>query len=215
MENSQSVPQDSLLAEAPTPNPQKNKSKQAKSKNSLIHLLANYPLILPIGLSASFLCSGVLALYSLGYVGRVEPEASATLEAEVVQPIKAPSETPNPISLGSILAIALSCGSGSLVLFLLLNRSEQRQKLKNHINRYQTRLAQSHQKMPPRPPQNSQAIVPPQITASVELSGQAQPVVTILPPEPSISSKQNLEPLANMFDIRKDIPLSTILRKDS
>jgi hypothetical protein len=214
MEISQSEQQVSQ-AEVPTPVLKKKKSKQAKGKNVLINILAKYPLVLPVGLSAVFVASGTLALYSLGSVGRMEEEDPEISEAEVVKPISStPAETENPMPLWMILAIALSCGSGSLVLFLLLNRPGKRQMVTNHFNRYQARLKQRHQKMVSRPPRNKPVLVPARMAAVGVPTGQAQPVVTVMPPEHSMSRNSSQEALASVFDIRKHTPLSTILRKD-
>ncbi|GAB1538689.1 hypothetical protein NUACC21_13520 [Scytonema sp. NUACC21] len=215
MENTQSVQQQASQAEAPTPGLRKKKSKKPASKNFLIDLFAKYPLLLPVGLSAIFLGSGVLALYSLGHVESPEEEEVETLEAEVVKPITTPTETANPMPLWMVIAIALSCGSGSLMLFLLLNRPAQRQMVKNHFNRYQARLTQRSQRMEPRPPKNKPVYVPSKVRQpAVAMSVQAQPVVTILPPEQNSSRNSNEESLASVFDIRKHTPLSTIIRKN-
>ncbi|GAA6619982.1 hypothetical protein [Scytonema sp. NUACC26] len=215
METSQSVQQQVSQAEVPPPILKKKKSKPAMSRNTLMHMLAKYPLFLPVGLSAVFLASGTLALYSLGSVGKVEEEEPEVLEAEVVQPISStPAEAENPMPLWMILAIALSCGSGSLVLFLLLNRPGKRQIVTNHFNRYQARLKQRHQKMAPRPPKNKPVLVPARMAAVAVPIGQAQPVVTVMPPENTMSRNSGQEALTSVFDIRKHTPLSTILRKD-
>ncbi|MUH01682.1 hypothetical protein F7734_59295 [Scytonema sp. UIC 10036] len=215
MESSQNLEQQASQKEMPMPMMKKKKSKPATAKNSLMSVLAKYPLFLPIGLSGVFLASGTLALYSLGSVGSVEEEEPEVSEAEVVQPISStPTETENPMPLWMILAIALSCGSGSLVLFLLLNLPGKRQMVKNHFNRYQARLTQRHQRMAPRPPRNKPVLVPAKMAAVAVPARQAQPVVTVMPPEHSMSRNSSQETLASVFDIRKHTPLSTILRKD-
>ncbi len=215
MENTQSVQQQVSQAEAPPPILKKKKFKPATSKNFLINVLAKYPLFLPIGLSGVFLAGGTLALYTLGSVGSVKEEEPEILEAEVVQPISStPTKAENPMPLWMILAIALSCGSGSLVLFLLLNLPGKRQLVKNHFNRYQARLTQRHQRMAPRPPRNKPVLVPAKMAPVAVPAGRAQPVVTVMPPEHSMSRNSSQDALASVFDIRKHTPLSTILRKD-
>ncbi|KAF3886553.1 MULTISPECIES: hypothetical protein [Nostocales] len=215
MENSQSLQQQASQAEVSVPISRTKNSKPAIGKNSPINVLVKYPLFLPIGLSAVFLASGTLALYSLSSVGSVKDEEPEVLEAEVVQPISStPTETENSMPLWMILAIALSCGSGSLVLFLLLNRPGKRQMVTNHFNRYQARLVQRHQRMAPRPPRNKPVLVPAKMAAVAVPVGQAQPVVTVMPQEHGMSRNSNQEALTSVFDIRKHTPLSTILRKD-
>ncbi|MBW4633074.1 MAG: hypothetical protein KME30_14605 [Iphinoe sp. HA4291-MV1] len=215
MENSQSVQQQSSQSEAPILESEKKISGRTGSNNSLIHLLVHHPWLLPTGLLLIFLGTSALALYSLGYVGRMEQEEPEVAEAEIVKLIKAPSKTTNPTPLWMVAAIALSCASGSLILFLLLNRPAQRQKVKNHINRYQKRLAQRHPGLEPRAKKNLPVFVPSQArTPVVVMPSQIEPVITVLPPEQSVSQSQGKESLANLLDIRKHTPLSTILRKN-
>jgi hypothetical protein len=214
MENSESVQQQSSQAKASIPESGKKIAGRTGSKNPLIHLLVHYPWLLPTGLSVAFLGSSAVALYSLSHVGRIEQQEPEIAEAEVVQPIKTPSENTNPMPLWMVLAIILSCASGSLILFLLLNRPAQRQKVKNHINRYQARVAQRRPSVDPRP-KNMPVFVPSQArTPIVAIPIKTQPVVTVLPPQQNPSRSQGKESLANTLDIRKHTPLSSILRKD-
>ncbi|MEC4819755.1 MAG: hypothetical protein SAK29_41775 [Scytonema sp. PMC 1069.18] len=213
MENIQSVQQASQ-APMPTPKLRKKNPKQKKNKNFLVRLFVQHPLLLPIGLSAAFLGSGVFALYSLGYVGRLEPEEPEIADAEVVKPISTSSNISSPMPLWMVITIALSCASGSLILFLLLNRSGQHQKVKNQINRYQARLAQRRQKTRSRFHNNHPVLQPQEKMPVVAISGKSKPVVTILPPEQGGFQNQGQQSLANMLDIRKSTPLSAILRKN-
>jgi hypothetical protein len=213
MENTQSV-QQSPQTEASIPESGKTISGRAESKNPLIHLLVHYPWLLPTGLSMICLSTGALAIYSLGYVGRMQQQEAAIAEAEIVKPIKAPTETSNPTPLWMVGAIALSCASGSLILFLLLNRPAQRQKVKNHINRYQARLTKHRPKIAPHP--QNMPVVPTQASVPVvAMPIKTEPVITVLPPEQNFSRERSKESLANMLDIRKHTPLSSILRKNS
>jgi hypothetical protein len=213
MENSQSVQQASQ-APMPTPKLRKKNPKQTQNKNFRANLFVKYPLLLPIGLSAVFIGSGVFALYSLGYVGRLEPEEPEIADAEVVRPISTSSDVSNAIPLWIVVTIALSCASGSLILFLLLNRPGQRQKVKNQINRYQARLAQRRQNTEPGFYKNQSVLPPHEKMPVVAISGKTKPVVTILPPEQGSFYNQGQQSLANMLDLRKSTPLSAILRKN-
>ncbi|NMG08049.1 hypothetical protein [Brasilonema sp. UFV-L1] len=216
MENSQNAQQQPSQSEAAIPESGKRIPGRAESKNLLIHLLVHYPLLFPFGLLLIFIGSSTLALYSLGYVGRVRQEEPEIAEAEIIKPIKVPSETINPTPLWMVAAIALSCASGSLILFLLLNRPANRQQFKNQINRHYKRVAQQRRPdLEPRPKKNQPVFVPSQVRAPVVvMPSQTQPVVTVLPPEQNILPSQAKESLANMLDMRKHTPLSTILRKD-
>jgi hypothetical protein len=216
MENSQNVQQERSAATALTPDKVKSKSKSTDSLMLLIHLLARYPWLLLVGLLGMFLGSATLAVYSLSYAGRVEPQEPEIIQAEVVQPINTPSETSNSTPLWMVVAIALSCASGCLIIFRLLNRpTQQRQKDHKQINRYGGRLApRPHQKLEPRPPQNPQVFVPPSQSMSfTPVTSKTKPMVTVLPPEHIIPFDKSKESLADMLDIRKQSSLSAILRK--
>lgn len=213
MENSQNVQQERSPATAVTADKVNSKSKSTDSLMLLIHLLARYPCLLLVGLLGMFLGSATLAVYSLGYAGRVEPEKPETI-AEVAQPINTPSETSNPTPLWMVTAIALSCASGCLIILRLLNRPTQRQKDQKR-NRYEARLARRpHQKLEPHPPENPRVFVPPsQSTSFAPMPSKTKPMVTVLPPEHTIPFDKSKESLADMLDIRKQSSLSAILRK--
>jgi hypothetical protein len=214
MENNQNVQQERSPATAITQDKVKRKSKSTDSSMLVIHLLARYPWLLLVGLLGMFLGSATLAVYSLSYAGRVEPQEPEPI-AEVAQPINTPSETSNPTPLWMVAAIALSCASGSLIILRLLNRPTQRQKDQKQINRYETRLARRrHQKLEPHPPENPRVFVPPsQSTSFAPVPSKTKPMVTVLPPEYTIPFDKSKESLADMLDIRKQSSLSAILRK--
>ncbi|MBW4450301.1 MAG: hypothetical protein KME38_26610 [Spirirestis rafaelensis WJT71-NPBG6] len=214
MENSQNVQQEPTQATALRADKVKSKSKSVGNLMLLIHLLARYPWLLLVGLLGMFLGSATLAVYSLGYAGRVEPEEAETIQAEVAQPINTPSQTSNPTPLWMVAAIALSCASGCLIIFRFLNRPTQRQKDQKQ-NRYEARLARRrHQKLEPHPPENAAVFVPPSPNMSfVPAPSKTKPMVTVLPPEHTIPFDKSQESLADMLDIRKQSSLSAILRK--
>ena len=214
MENNQNVQQERSPATTLTADKVKRKSKSTDSLMLLIHLLARYPWLLLVGLLGMFLGSATLAVYSLGYAGHVEPEEPETIQAEVAQPINTPPETSNPTPLWMVAAIALSCASGCLIIFRLLNRPTQRQKDQKR-NRYEARLARRpHQKLETHPRKNPPLFVPPsQSTSFVPVLSKTKPMVTVLPPEHTIPFDKSKESLADMLDIRKQSSLSAILRK--
>ena len=215
MENSQSVQQQSSQSKAPIPEPGNKVSPTTVSKNPLINLLVHHTWLLPAGLLLISLGSTAAALYSLGHVGRMQPEEPEIAEAEIIKPIKAPSKAINPTPLWMVVTIALSCGSGTLIIFLLLNRPAQPQEATNNINRYQKRLAKRRPASKPRPKKNVPAFVPSKPrTPVVAMPTRTEPVVTVLPPEQNVSPSQGKESLANMLDMRKHTPLSSIIRKN-
>ncbi|MBR8837237.1 MAG: hypothetical protein DSM106950_25335 [Stigonema ocellatum SAG 48.90 = DSM 106950] len=209
MENGQSVQEQPSQAKAPTSKPENSKSQQTGSSNVLTYLLGHHSWLFLIGLLAVFLGGAALSVYSLGYVGIVEqtkPEEEEALQAEVVPPTNTPSETANPIPLWMVGAIALSCASGCLIIFRFLKRPAPPQKVQKQINRQSRLHRRRHQKLPSVPPQPQASV----IATSVE----KKPVVTVLPPEQSLTGGKNQENLASMLDIRKQTSLSAILRKN-
>ncbi|MBD2770754.1 hypothetical protein [Iningainema tapete] len=211
MENNQSVQQQSETK--PAVEPEKSKLNKGGG-NLLIHLLANRPSLLVIGLLGIFFGSAALAVYSLGYVGRVEKtqiekelEAVAQLEQPTIAP--APVETTNPIPLWMVGAIALSCASGCLIILRLVNANKHRSVRKA----YHVPLVRYQSQTEPSPSKDLPVFVPPlpHKPVAAPSSNKAKPIVTVLPPEQNLSLDE--DSLANMLDIRKQTPLSTILRK--
>jgi hypothetical protein len=150
-----------------------------------------------------------------------------------------PKDSNNPIALWMIAAVALSCGGGCvLILRMLSQQKSQTQKPQKTVNRYQARVSQRRQStretfgssrmetrsqsqrkpsifVPPQPRmQNHPVFVPPQLTQStVMVMPRPRPTVTVLPPETNSYQKKNRQSLAEMMDIRKENPLSSILKK--
>lgn len=214
MENNQNVQQEPTQAIALTADTVNNKPKSISSLSVAMHLLARYPWLLLVGLLGMFLGSATLAVYSLGYAGRVEPQEPEPIKAEVAEPINTPSQSNNSTPLWMVAAIALSCASGSYIIFRLLNRPTQRQKDHKRINRYEARLAQrQHQKLEPRPPKNPPVFVTPPQSIPFVPAPTTKPLVTVLPPEHILPLDKSKESLADMMDIRKQSSLSAILRK--
>ncbi|MBW4506349.1 MAG: hypothetical protein KME64_07545 [Scytonematopsis contorta HA4267-MV1] len=156
------------------------------------------------------------------------------------QPTQMPAkDSDNPIALWMIAAIALSCGGGCvLILRMLSQQKSQAQRPQKTVNRYQARVSQRRQStrdtfgssrmetrsqpqrkpsifVPPQPRmQNHPVFVPPQVIQSAVMAmPRPRPTVTVLPPETNYQQKKNRQSLAEMMDIRKENPLSSILKK--
>ncbi|WP_334974922.1 hypothetical protein [Nostoc sp.] len=162
-----------------------------------------------------FIGGGGFALYSLGNAGQVAQEEPEKIPVIVEQPINAPSENSNPIPLWMVAAIVLSCGSGCLLIFRMLNRKAQPQKVQKQINRHQARLAQSHyQRLEPRLPKNQPIFVPqPRLMPVMQMPPKPKHLVTVLPAEHKHHLDRRTESLADLMDLRKDSSLSAILRQ--
>ncbi|WP_341527981.1 hypothetical protein WKK05_01075 [Nostoc sp. UHCC 0302] len=218
MEKSQSVQYEQTQLIGATPELTNSKSKAIASSKILINLVAHHPWLLLTGLFAMCLGGATFALYSLSHVGRVAQVESEKIPAVVEEPIKTPSENINPTPLWMIAAIALSCGSGCLIIYRILNRPKPLQKVQKQINRRQARLAENRYQSPrlePRLPQNQPVFVPQQqlMTSVMPISPKTKHLVTVLPPEHRHHLDTQKESLADLLDIRKQSSLSTILQK--
>lgn len=93
----------------------------SKNTSRLKNLLVKYPWLLFVGLFALSLAVGSFGYYELCYIGDVpkkEPETqSKVVSAELV---KTSVDTGNATPSWLIIAIALSCAAGCLVIFRLL-----------------------------------------------------------------------------------------------
>ncbi|SRR5579883_614660 len=205
MENGQSVQQPSQV-EATTSKSENTKPQQTSSKSIVLYLLRHYPWVFLIGLSVIFLCIAALAFHSLSSVGSVEqtqledqekqPEVLPTKVeqptktqsdtdelVEVEQPTNTESETANPISLWMVVAIALSCAGGCLIVLRCLNQPAR--IVHKPKNRYQARLAQRYQQQSESlPSKNTAILLPPSQTPIAVNSPETKPVATVLPPKP-------------------------------
>ncbi|MBD0389972.1 MAG: hypothetical protein ICV54_26570 [Nostoc sp. C3-bin3] len=162
-----------------------------------------------------FLGGGAFALYSLGNAGQVAQEEPEKIPVIVEEPINAPSENSNPTPLWMMAAIVLSCGSGCLLIFRMLNKTKQPQKVQKQIKRHQARLAQNHyQKLEPRLPKNQPVFVPQQqLMPLMQMQPKAKHLVTVLPAEHKHHLDTRTESLADLMDLRKESSLSAILRQ--
>jgi hypothetical protein len=219
MKNSQSVQHKPTQTTKTALDLKDNKSGAVDSSQVLMYLLARNPWLLLIGLLTMFLGSAAFALYSLGFVGYVqqpeEPDQIPEAPTVVEEATKTPSEMGNPIPLWMIAAIALSCGSGCLIILRLINQSTERQKVQKPVKRYQAPVVQGRQhRLEPQTPKN-----PPvfssvsSLTPFVSMQPQTKPLMTVLPVEHRHRLDNSQESLTELLDIRKQSSLSAILRK--
>lgn len=213
MEHSQSVQQE--LTKVPDLN--NSESGLLGSSNMFIYMLTRHPLLLLTGLLTMLLGSAALALYSLGYAGSADTAEVEAIPAVVETPISTPSENSNATPLWMVFAIALSCGSGCLIILRLLNRPTKRQKVRKLIKRKRHPEPLSPSTRPAWEPtalKNPPVFIPRQPLKPIH-SMQSRPrtLVTVLPPEQRHPLDQRKESLAELMDIRKQNSLSTILQK--
>ncbi len=215
MEKSQNVQRERTQLRRATPELTNRKSRLKQSSNVLIYLVTHHPWLMLTGCLAMFLGGGAFALYSLGNAGQVTQEEPEKIPVIVEEPINVPSENSNPTPLWMVAAIFLSCGSGCLLIFRMLNRKTQPQKVQKQVNRHQARLAQNHyQKLEPRLPKNQPIFVPqPQLMPLMQMQPKTKHLVTVLPAEHKHHLDTRTEPLADLMDLRKNSSLSALLRQ--
>jgi hypothetical protein len=224
MENSQRVePELPEKIATPAPEQTKAKSKYNSPWSFLLHLIAYYPWLLIVALLATFAGSAAISLYSLGFVGRVEQQSPTAekAEVEIVEPITPPAENTSALPSWMVFAIAFSCAGGCLFIFRFLNRTAVPHKnLKR--NRHLARQTERNQQPPqpraftePRPLKNPPIFVPPQPRMPIPSTyRKTKAAVTILPPASTRPFIPRKDSLADSLDLRKQSPLSSILRKN-
>jgi hypothetical protein len=215
MEKSQSVQHEPTQLIGATPELTNRKSRFRKSSNGLIYLVAHHPWLLLTGFLAMFLGGGAFALYSLGNPGQVAQEEPEQTPVIVEEPINPPSENSNPTPLWMVAAIALSCGSGCWIVFRMLNRTKQPQKVPKQVNRHQVRLPEArYTRLEPLLPKNQPIFVPqPQLMPLMQIPSKTKHLVTVLPAEHKHHLDKGTESLADLMDLRKDSSLSAVLRQ--
>ncbi|MBD2515151.1 hypothetical protein H6G93_09040 [Nostoc sp. FACHB-973] len=162
-----------------------------------------------------FIGGGTFALYSLGNPGQVAQEEPEQIPVIIEEPINTPSENSNATPLWMVAAIALSCGSGCLVIFRMLNRKTQPQKIPKQVNRHHARLAEArYTRLEPSLPKNQPIFVPQrQLMPVMQTLPKTKHLVTVLPAEHKHHLDTRPESLADLMDLRKDSSLSAILRQ--
>jgi hypothetical protein len=216
MENSQRVQQENSHAATPAPET-KVKSKQ-KALGSFLRLIAYHPWLLVVALLGIFAAGAVLAVYSLGDAGRIEQPQSSTAteqaEVDIVQPIASPPvEKTNPFPLSVVIAIALSCGGGCLVIFRWLNSSTASQKSQKRVNRYEERLAQRRYQTEPQVPKKPPVFVAPKTSKlTPATTRKVNTTVTILPPQSNYDGIHQ-ESVVDSANKSKQNPISFVVRK--
>ena len=191
---------------------------QATGSNVLLRLIGQQPWLVWSGVAVFLLATVATAITSLihaegGEYEELEPTSVATEIAE------APSHPSHLMTLWLLGAVALSCGAGSLLILKWLNRPASPPQLRD-LNRHSSAQITSKQTMSTstrrqrrrRARRGQSASAPAQSLAQVAtIPVPMEPVVTVLPPEESRLDRSEAD-LAEMMDLRKQQPLSAILR---
>ncbi|WP_088240857.1 hypothetical protein [Calothrix rhizosoleniae] len=212
MEHNQSVQSQSLQQKVYGAKLRQNLENQ-ESWDTLKRIYHNYHWLFLFSLLFIFLGSSAIALYSLGYVATGKRKQPETLQVEVVKPISTKNERENRIPMWSVVAIAVSCASGCLIVLRFLNRPNYQPKSKKRVrsHRRQRTLHQNHQ----RPSKKLQPLL---TTTSLQKkkSGyqlvNSPAVMTMIPPKSKLTTIPNQQPVASMVSMPAKNPLPPLLK---
>ncbi|ABA19987.1 conserved hypothetical protein [Trichormus variabilis ATCC 29413] len=217
MENNQSIKHELTQETRHTAVLKSSKSVAISSYKIFIYLLTRHPLLLLAGIFTTLMGSAGMALYSLVHVGDVE-HLEAEPVAVIEQPIIADAENGNPLPLWMVAAIALSCASGCLIIFRLLNQPTQRPKIqKREAISHQALSASSRTQKQQQPILKTQPMFVPRPTLQPVNAMQAtkKPLLTVLPAEQRSPFDDSKESLVELLDWRKHNSLTAILQQYS
>ncbi|CEJ46239.1 Uncharacterized protein apha_02393 [Umezakia ovalisporum] len=195
----------------------KTQSGLIGSSNIFIYLLIRHPGLLLTAFLTMMMATASLALYSLGYVDSVDKPEVEEISAIVEKPIITTSENSNPTPLWLVVAIALSCASGCLIIVRLINCPHQPQQVRRKlINSHRTSRSftpNRHSNLKPTSLESEPVFVPLQPLKPVVTVAKSESEVRALPTENRHRLHKSKESLAELMDIRKNNSLSTILQK--
>ncbi|AKG24165.1 hypothetical protein [Calothrix sp. 336/3] len=222
MENHQNVQhQESQL------DSQASSSKLLSLRSLILYLCLRSPWLLLVALLCGFIGSATFAVWSLGYVGRVDQPEPEVIPVEIVPSNQENPPSGNPLPLWMLAAIAISCASGCLIIFKLINNLSR-------PNYNFPKRRPSNSSLEPRTPKQLPVFAPTPVVKTsaktpVKIPAKA-PVKTSIPlpslkkanvsltslntPLPKkIKISQPQESLADVLDLRKQNSLPGILHK--
>ncbi|MBD2503530.1 hypothetical protein H6G83_23470 [Anabaena azotica FACHB-119] len=218
MENNQSIKHELNQVKRPKAVLKSSKSVAISSYKIFIYLLTRHPLLLLVGVFTTLMGTAGMALHSIAHVGDVEPFESEPVPAVVEQPITTiTSENSNPLPLWMIVAIALSCASGSLVIFRLLNPPPQRPQVqKRQAIFYQAPSTPTRARKQPPVIQTQPISAPSQTSRPTRRKQTTQkPIITVMQSEQRNPFEDGKESLVDLLDWRKHNSLTSILQQYS
>ncbi|MEM7726929.1 MAG: hypothetical protein AAF208_11250 [Cyanobacteria bacterium P01_A01_bin.45] len=219
MENTQNVRHQKSGVKENQIQMQQAKAQLIATRNLMVHLLLNYPWLFVILLFGVFVSSAAVSAYSLAFVPDVQRPKSTTIQVEIRQPktTSAMIETvDNPIPLWMVIAIAVSCASGCIILLRFLNRPSKAKRHQRHILRNQQarRTAQNSSKSEQKYLNRKSTVIvsQPNIYSQipvVRVPTNLQPAPKVVPLQTIPLAPVRKESLADMLDVRKKGSLST------
>lgn len=186
-----------------------------------INFIAAHPLLIWGGLSGTLVTTVAIAILSLIYAGRVEQEYSPPpIAVEEHLPKTPVTQQGNPLPIWLLSILAISCAGGSLLIFKALTQEVRyRKRRQSSVKRVSARKVPRRRSEVQRrtqlasPPPQQMLVQPPAPIPTISVAAIArQPAVTVLSPEETLPLDQSEQSLADMLDIRKQQPLSSLLR---
>ncbi|CDN13825.1 hypothetical protein RintRC_0988 [Richelia intracellularis] len=118
-----------------------NLFKNQESWDALIPIYHHYHWLFLFSLLVVFFGSSAIALYSLARVDTAKHEQQESVTAIVKKPITTDRDAVSPIPMWLVLAIAMSCASGCLLIVRFLHRPIRRYSSKQSVRVGRTDLA--------------------------------------------------------------------------
>ncbi|MDJ0676143.1 MAG: hypothetical protein QNJ36_12290 [Calothrix sp. MO_167.B42] len=215
MEHNQSVHSKSLKQKI-YPSKLRQNLKNTESWDTLKRIYYHYHWLFLFSLLFIFLGSSAIALYSLGYVETAKRKQPEPLQAEVVKPISTKNDRENRIPMWSIVAIAVSCASGCLIVVRFLNRPtyqpRTKQRLKNRTLRYKHEGQSKKLEI-----LKNKGLTTLATSGVNRKTGQTvvknSTLMTVIPPNSKLNPIQNQLQVANMVNMPSKNPLPPLLQK--
>jgi hypothetical protein len=218
MENNQSIKHELNQVKRPKAVLKSSKSVAINGYKIFIYLLTRHPLLLLAGVFTTLMGTASMSLYSLVHVGDVEQLEAEPVPAVVEQPIVTTNvENSNPLPMWMVVAITLSCASGCLVIFRLLNQPTQPPKVQKQQVSHQV-SSTPHRTAKPKP----QVVKPrpisvrkPTRSPMTPIEAIKKPIVSVMSSEPRNPFEDSKESLVDLLDWRKHNSLTSILQQYS
>lgn len=215
MEHNQSVHSKSLKQKI-YPSKLRQNLQNTESWDTLKRIYYHYHWLFLFSLLFIFLGSSAIALYCLGHVETAKREQPETLQAEVVKPISTKNDRENRLPMWSIVAIAVSCASGCLIVARFLNRPtyqpRSKQRLRNRTPDY--KHAGQSKKLKTLKNKGLTTLTTSGVnrkTGQVVMKNST--LVTAIPPNSKLNPTQNQLQVTNMVSMPSKNPLPPLLQK--
>ncbi len=219
MEHNQSVQSQSLKQKI-YPSKSRQNLQNTESWDTLKRIYHRYHWLFLFSLLFVFLGSSAIALYCLGHVETAKRKQPEPLQAEVVKPISTKNDRENRIPMWSVVAIAVSCASGCLIVARFLNcpisQPKSKQRLRSNSGNRTLRKKYERQSKKLEPITN-RGVTRLTTSSLKKKTGQmvvkSPTLVTVIPPNSKLNPIQNQLQVAKMVDMPTKNPLPPLLQK--